>query len=448
MKKSLLSFSVNNRGDRLKLNILSGVAIKGVSIALSFIFVPLVLSYLTSYKYGIWLTLNSVVSWFSMMDIGLAGGLRLKLQETLAKKDWATSKDYISSTYTLLFFISLLCAAILLIVVVFSNIDFASFFKVDNSYNTELKTILIITIICFFSRFMLQPISVILQADQRDYLQSFMMLMEQILNVIGIIIVNYYTKESLLYASILFAITPILNLFMFSFILFSKRYKLIRPQLFYLKKEFTKPLLSIGFNIFITSLSMVFIVQFNNILIVNYYTPNDVTIYNLLIKVFGSISAFYMLLISPLWSAFGNAYACNDLDWIKRVFKKIFKLFYIFLIAYIVLAIFSPYIYMVWAGIEINDYVIISVCGLYFLIQNIESTYANLFNGTGRNEYVILQRNMMLYGALVNIPLIVLFSGYYGMGLYSVFLANLTALIPRTITYIFKGSKLLNKGLN
>lgn len=448
MKNKFISLSSNSRGGRLKMNILSGLAIKGVSIALSFIFVPLVLSYLTSYKYGIWLTLNSVVSWFSIMDIGLAGGLRLKLQETLAKKDWATSKEYISSTYTLLLYISLACMTIFISIVLLTDINYASFFKVNNSYNTELRTILIITIICFFSRFTLQPISVILQADQRDYLQSFMMLMEQLLNVIGIIIINSFTKGSLLYASIIFTLTPIVNLSLFSVLLFSNRYKYIRPQLLYIKKECTKPLLNIGFNIFITSLSMIFIVQFNNILIVKFYTPNDVTIYNLLIKVFGSVSAFYILLISPLWSAFGNAYACNDLNWIKRVFKKVLKLFYIFLLAYCVLIILSPSIFKLWTRIEINDYVLISFCGTYFLLQNIESTYAYLFNGTGRKKYVILQRNMMLYGALVNIPLIVLFSGYYGMGLYSVFLANLTALIPRTIIYIYKGSKLLNKGLN
>ena len=75
MVNILKNVSLNNRAGRLKVNIFAGMALKGGNILLGLVFIPLVLSYLTSYKYGIWLTINSVVSWFSMMDIGLAGGL-------------------------------------------------------------------------------------------------------------------------------------------------------------------------------------------------------------------------------------------------------------------------------------------------------------------------------------------------------------------------------------
>ena len=444
----LKNVSLNDRGGRLKINIFAGFALKGGSMLLSFIFVPLVLSYLTSYKYGIWLTINSVISWFSMMDVGLAGGLRLKLQDSLTNKDWDTSRKYISSTYTMLFIISLISILVFVSVVMFSNLNFASFFKVDSNYNDELRTVLIITIVCFFLRFALQPISVILQADQMDFKQSIMLFMEQVWNLVGILLISRFTKESLLYASAVFSFTPLLNLTLFSVYFYLTRYKHVRPQLFYLNKEYLKPLLGVGIDIFITSISMIFIVQFNNILIVKFYTPNEVTVYNLVVKLFGVLSSFYVLLISPLWSAFGNAYASNDYVWVNGVFRRITKLFSLFIIAYIVLTFISPLVFKIWAHMEINDYLLISLCTIFFIFQNVESTYAYLFNGTGRKKYVKLQRNLMIYGAIVNIPLVVLFSGYWGWGLYSVFVANLVALIPRAAIYIYQGEKLLRNGLS
>jgi len=435
--------SPNTRGGRLKINILSGFAVKGGNMVLSFVLIPLILAYLTSYKYGIWLTINSVISWFSTMDIGLSGGLRLKLQESLTKKDIKTSKTLVSTTYVMLFLISISLVIILCGIIIFSNIDFASFFKVEESFNSELRQVLLITVACFFVRFTLQPISSILAADQLDFVQSIMLLTENLWNLLGIYLLSVFSKESLLLASLVFSVTPIINLLLFNLFFFNKKYKSIRPNIRYFSKSCVKSLFGVGVDIFITSIAMIFIIQCNNILIVRFYTPTDVTIYNLVVKLFATISVLYTLIVSPMWSAFGNAFANNDLEWVSRTFAKMSKLLYGAALLYGLLIIIAPFIFKIWASMDIHDYLLISCCGVYYIIQNIESTYVYLFNGSGRREYIKLQRNMMIFGALVNIPLVILFSGYLGFGLYSIFIANLTALLPRVLIYRFQGRRLL-----
>ena len=54
----------------VKLNVLYGFAIKGCSILLSLLLVPLTIGYINSELYGIWLTLSSVIHWISFFDIG------------------------------------------------------------------------------------------------------------------------------------------------------------------------------------------------------------------------------------------------------------------------------------------------------------------------------------------------------------------------------------------
>ena len=168
----------------------------------------------------------------------------------------------------------------------------------------------------------------------------------------------------------------------------------------------------------------------------------------MVVKLFATVSTFYALLVSPLWSAFGNAFASNDFEWVKRTFNRIIRFIFLLAIGYVLLIIVAPFILKIWVHMDIHDYVLISCCSLYFIIQNIESTYVYLFNGSGRRKYIKLQRNMMIYGALVNIPLVVLFAGLWGWGLFSIFIANLVALVPRTVIYVIKGNILLKEGIS
>lgn len=81
-------FSENNRSSLIKKNIAGSIVIKGVSILTSLLLVPLTLNYVNKELYGIWLTLSSVVLWLNFFDIGFTLGLKNKLAESLATKDY------------------------------------------------------------------------------------------------------------------------------------------------------------------------------------------------------------------------------------------------------------------------------------------------------------------------------------------------------------------------
>ena len=47
--------------------------------------VPLTIHYINPTRYGIWLTVSSIIGWVSFFDIGFGNGLRNKFAEALAK---------------------------------------------------------------------------------------------------------------------------------------------------------------------------------------------------------------------------------------------------------------------------------------------------------------------------------------------------------------------------
>lgn len=68
------------RSVKVKKNIIAMIGIKGISLGISLLYVPLLLHSMNSINYGIWLTLTSIVSWVAMCDIGLGNGLRFSYE--------------------------------------------------------------------------------------------------------------------------------------------------------------------------------------------------------------------------------------------------------------------------------------------------------------------------------------------------------------------------------
>ena len=81
--------SQNVRTASVKKNILASILIKGISIFVSLLIVPITLGYVNSTLYGIWLTISSVMLWLNFFDVGLTLGLKNRLGEALAKSNFS-----------------------------------------------------------------------------------------------------------------------------------------------------------------------------------------------------------------------------------------------------------------------------------------------------------------------------------------------------------------------
>ena len=57
--------SGDKRSISAKKNIIASIIIKGLSMIITLLLVPLTLGYLSSYEYGVWLTLSSILNWIN-----------------------------------------------------------------------------------------------------------------------------------------------------------------------------------------------------------------------------------------------------------------------------------------------------------------------------------------------------------------------------------------------
>ena len=73
--------------------------VRGLSVIISLLYVPIVLGFLDQEQYGIWVTLITLANWIRVFDLGIGGGMRLKLSEAIALNQHTRGRIYISTTY-------------------------------------------------------------------------------------------------------------------------------------------------------------------------------------------------------------------------------------------------------------------------------------------------------------------------------------------------------------
>ncbi len=87
---SKLKSYFNGRSERSQIvvkNAAGSLAIKVLAMAIDFAKVPVLLTFLDTSHYGVYITIASIVAWTHQFDFGLGSGLRFKLTEAISKHD-------------------------------------------------------------------------------------------------------------------------------------------------------------------------------------------------------------------------------------------------------------------------------------------------------------------------------------------------------------------------
>ena len=326
-------FSVGHkRSLKAKKNIAASFLIKGINILIGLLLVPLTINYLNPTKYGIWITLSSIIAWFSFFDIGLGNGLRNKFAEALARGDQKSARTYISTSYAVM---ALIIAFVLILFYVLNHfLNWSTILKAGDAPDTvsEISRLAVFVFTFFCLTFFFRLISTILTADQQPAKASLFNLYTNVLSLIAIVILIKVTAGSLLFLGIIFSGIPLLVFIGANFWFFSAEYKFYRPSLKFVDLSKAKDLFSLGTKFFSIQVSGVLIFQTNNIIISQLFGPAEVTPYNVAFKYFSILMMLFAIVITPFWSAFTEAWVKNDTNWIKNIMSKLIKFWIILLI--------------------------------------------------------------------------------------------------------------------
>jgi len=428
------------RSVRAKKNILANFLIKGLGICTGLVLLPLTISYLTPEKYGIWITLSSIIGWFSFFDIGLGNGLRNHFAKAIAENKRDLAKSYVSTTYALLIIIVSVVLILFLIVNHFLNWNNILNVKGAQFKAGELSLLAVIVFSFFCLRFIFLLINTILNADQQSAKASFLDLLGQIVSLIVIFILTKKTDGSILYLGITISSIPVFVLIIANIWFYKKNYEQYRPSIRFIDFSKARSLLNLGVSFFVIQIAAVLLYQTNNMIIIHLSGSKDVTNYNIAYKYFSILLMAFSIIITPFWSAFTEAWVLKDIGWIKRVIKKLFKIWILFFFIAMIMLFLSEKIYKLWIGNQIQIPFVYSVLvGLVILINIWNGIFSQFLNGIGKIRFQLI---IGITAAIVNVPLAIFLGS--SMGVKGVLLANIIVTLFGVFLYPLQYKKLLN----
>jgi O-antigen/teichoic acid export membrane protein len=408
----------NQRSIKAKRNILGLVIIKGCSIAISLLIVPITIHYINPTRYGIWLTLSSIVGWFGFFDVGLGHGLRNRFAEAVTNGRYDLARIYISTTYAILSII------VIGMLVIFSCINpfinWSNILSAPADMSKELGILAFIVFVFFCLQFVLRLITTIITANQQPAKASVFDLVGSLVSLIIIFILTKTTSGNLIYLGTVLSFTPAFVLAASSAWFYLHQYRKFAPSLKYVNFSYARDLMSLGVKFFIIQVAGVILYQTSNLIIAHLYGPEQVTPFNIAYKYFSIITMAFSIIMVPFWSATTEAWIKKDIPWIKNAINSLVFIWLLMGIVTIIMLIFSDYIYRLWVGKEIEVPKSISVViAVYVLINSWCNIFSQFLNGVGK---IKLQLYFGIFGSIVNIP-VAIFLGK-NLGIYGVILAT------------------------
>lgn len=397
---------LNGGSDRTRLvkhNIALSFITKCISIFISLQLVPMTIHYVDSSKYGVWLTLSSIVMWIAYFDMGFTHGFRNKFAEAKAKGDIELAKKYVSTTYAML---SVIFGAIFIIIsIVNSRLHWGSILNVDLDMNNELSNVFFV-LICFFClQIILNIFTSLLMADQRSAFSSVINTMGQAIALIVIYALTKFTEGSLLYLAFALSGIPCVFLGIISFFMFQNRYKEYAPTWKMIDFSLIRNIVGLGGKFFVIQISMLLIFQCVNIILSRMKGPDAVAEYNIAYKYFNVVYMVAVIILTPFWSAFTDAYTKQDLQWMKSVYYKLSKIWLFAVVGCVMLLVISPWVYPFWLQNTISIPLPLSIAmAIHILVLSRAGLYMQLINGTGK---VYIQLLIYMFFSLVSIPVMI-----------------------------------------
>jgi O-antigen/teichoic acid export membrane protein len=424
----------HERSIKAKKNIFFLALIKIVGILTSLLLVSIAIDYVDKVQYGVWLTISSIVGWFSFFDIGLSNGMRNKFAEAISKGDEKSAKAYVSTTYfslTILF---------LLVWIIFVSInrylDWNAILKIPESNASNVRILALIIFSYFVISFILRTVNTVLAANQQPAKASLIDVLGQLFSLFTVFILIKTTQGSLVRLGFGLTIVPLVVLLAANLFLFGREYKKYAPSLKLFKLKYLKATWGLSFKFFVIQVAALIQYQTANIIIARSFSMENVTDYNVTFKYFNVLLMVFTILITPFWSATTEAFSKNDYAWIKNVIKRYRQVFVLFIIAGIIMLLASSFVYDIWVGITTIPFVMSAWCLVYVITSIYGSIYVHLLNGIGA---IKIQFYFSLITPVLFILLCWLFIDVFQWGVYSLFIAsiisNLNGIILAPLQY-------------
>ncbi|MBU1223568.1 MAG: oligosaccharide flippase family protein [Gammaproteobacteria bacterium] len=390
------------RHRQILLTTLSSGGSKLLSAVISFTLIPLTLNYLGTERFGLWMTISSVVAMLSFADLGIGSGLMNAVATAQGKDDIQEIKKKIAAGLLLLSGIALLIIALFFLIE--PLVHWGGVLNINSELASKEAVPTIAVVVFWFAISLPAGVAIkVLMGLQKGFAANLWLAAASAAGLGCVLGVIHFEGglPSLAAASIA---PPVVAGIIAGLYLFIKQSPHLRPQFSFLSVNDVKYLAGTSGLFFVLQLSGLIAFQSDNLIIAHYLGPESVAVYAVAFKLFTIPSIILSLFLNALWPAYAEASSRGDKEWIYKSFMRSLKLSAVIAVPIsVVTLICGPWIIDQWVGDEINPTWDLLI-GLFFwsLLTILGGNFAALMNGLGVIKFQTIASVAM---AAVNIML-------------------------------------------
>lgn len=402
----------NERLRRIVLSAAASALAKLLSIFTTLISVPLTLGYLGSERYGMWMTMSSLIAMLGFADLGIGNGVLTAVARAHGRDDREAIRRYVSSG---LFVLSGIAAIIVIaFAACYAYVDWYRIFNVKGALaRSEAAPALAVFVLGFAIAI---PNGIVQRTQmglQLGFTASLWQCAASLLGLAGVILA-VYLEGGLVWLVAAFVGGPAISSFINSVIFFAWQRRDISPQRGALSWVAMREVAGAGSLFMILQIVMAVTYSSDGVLIAQLLGPEAVTQYAVPDRLFSLVTMCVLMMVNPLWAAYGEAIARGDLQWVRTTLRRSLLTTFMFATATCgMLVVSGDWLIRHWArGMVEPPLLLLLSFALWRVIESIGSTLSIFLNGAGLLRFQVA---VAIPLAIVALGLKLLFTSTWGV---------------------------------
>jgi len=360
--------------------VLSSVA-RFVGLATSFISVPLVVGYLGTERYGMWLTMSSLVAALGPLDLGIGLGLLTVVSDAYGRDDREAARRAISTAAAMLTTIATI--AVVVFGVAYFFIPWARVFNVVTP--TAVAEAGPASAVLFGAFALGLPLGIVGQvqlAHQSGYISSAWAIAGNTGSLAALVAV-IAVHGSLPFLVMALTCVSLVAAAFNGWFLFRRHRTWLMPQLRDVSLRTARPLLKTGSLFMVLQVAGLVAFQLDNVVIAQIMGASAVPEYAIPAKLFFLAPTLLSFVLTPLWPAYRESLARGDGAWVRRTLRRsIILAAMINVPSSLALIVAAPFVLHLWVGSTVHPTLLLLVgLGTWAIMNTLNGPIAMLLNG-------------------------------------------------------------------
>lgn len=381
-------------------------------MVLSIVTVPLTLHYLGPERYGMWVTISSLIALLAFTDLGIGNGLLNAVTRTLARGEFEEARRQISSALGLLTLLAIALAG--LFALTYPIVPWAGVLAVSSGESaSEAGPAVSVWLACFLIGMPLGVAVQVRMARQESYLVHLVAAVGNVA-ALGALLAVIAARQGLPLLVAAMAGPPLVATAINGVVLFMRNAPELSPSLKLANRQTGFRLLRAGFLFLILQIAIAVAFTSDTLVIAQLVGPQAVAEYGVVSRLFMIPAAFVALALSPLWPAYGEAIARGDILWTRStLMQSITAGLFIAVPASAALVVFGLPIIRLWVGTSVTPpFLLILGFGIWVVLSTIGTSIAMMLNGA---HEIRLQAAAAIVMAVMNIALSIWLTAQIGV---------------------------------